>query len=130
MPFQYLTNFPLDEAAQIYLDALASRGLTYKTETIPVTAALGRITAKRSTPKSARRIITPALWTVSPWMPPKLSAPAKPRPPPAESDFVRVDTGDPARRLRRGGDDRGRIEESGWSRSNTRRTLGEHPPDR
>ena len=38
MPFQYLTNFSLDEAVQTYLDALNAQGLAYKTEEIPIGA--------------------------------------------------------------------------------------------
>ena len=45
MPFQYLTNFPLDDALRTYLDALNAHGLNYKTEEIPIGLALGRITA-------------------------------------------------------------------------------------
>ncbi|HOE35543.1 MAG: molybdopterin biosynthesis protein [Chloroflexi bacterium] len=45
MAFEYLTNVPLEEAREKYLSALRQAGLTYKTETIPTTAALGRVTA-------------------------------------------------------------------------------------
>ncbi|NPV42041.1 MAG: molybdopterin biosynthesis protein [Anaerolineae bacterium] len=96
MPFQYLTNFPLDEAAQIYLDALASRGLTYKTETIPVTAALGRITAqavyaKICAPHYNACAMDGIALDAAKTFGASETTPARLR----ESDFVRVDTGDP-----------------------------------
>jgi putative molybdopterin biosynthesis protein len=46
MPFQYLTNIPLDEAVQTYLAALQSRGMTYKTEIVSTSNALGRVTSR------------------------------------------------------------------------------------
>ncbi len=45
MPFQYLTNLPLDEARKQYLDALRDHGLAPKEELIPTTAALDRRSA-------------------------------------------------------------------------------------
>jgi len=45
MAFEYLTNVPLEEARESYLAALRREGLTYRTETIPTSAALGRVTA-------------------------------------------------------------------------------------
>ena len=46
MAFQYLTNVPLDEAVAGYLAALEERGFAPRTQTIPVTEALGRVTAE------------------------------------------------------------------------------------
>ncbi|MDL2327303.1 molybdopterin biosynthesis protein [Ruminococcaceae bacterium OttesenSCG-928-A11] len=46
MSFGYLTNKPLEEALEEYLTELRQRGLTYKTETIPVPQADGRVTAR------------------------------------------------------------------------------------
>ena len=46
MPFQYLTNKPLDEALDEYLAVLRKKGLCAKTELVPVPQADGRITAK------------------------------------------------------------------------------------
>lgn len=46
MPFEYLTNVPLDEALKKYLIALNDHGLTYMTENVPATNALGRITSR------------------------------------------------------------------------------------
>lgn len=46
MPFQYLTNVSLDDALKTYLDALKSQGITYKTESIRTTDALGSITSE------------------------------------------------------------------------------------
>lgn len=45
MPFQYLNNRPLDEARSQYLALLQEEGFAPRTETIPVPAAGGRITA-------------------------------------------------------------------------------------
>ncbi|MEL7646178.1 MAG: molybdopterin biosynthesis protein [Anaerolineaceae bacterium] len=45
MAFEYLTNIPLEEARETYLNALRQAGLRYKTETIPASSALGRVTA-------------------------------------------------------------------------------------
>lgn len=45
MAFEYLTNIPLEEARETYLKALRQAGLSYKTETIQTSSALGRVTA-------------------------------------------------------------------------------------
>lgn len=45
MPFEYLSNKPLDDALEEYLSALRAKGLSHKTERIPVTKADGRVTA-------------------------------------------------------------------------------------
>jgi len=45
LAFEYLTNVPLEEARATYLAALRQAGLSYKTETIPTSTALGRVTA-------------------------------------------------------------------------------------
>ena len=46
MAFQYLNNRPLDEAREQYLALLQERGFGPRTETVPVQAAGGRITAR------------------------------------------------------------------------------------
>ena len=46
MPFQYLSNVPLEEAVAGFLDALTERGMALGFETVPVAEALGRITAE------------------------------------------------------------------------------------
>lgn len=46
MAFHYLNNLPLDQAREGYLSLLRARGLAPRTETIPVQAARGRITAR------------------------------------------------------------------------------------
>lgn len=46
MPFQYLTNIPIDDARQQYLDALKSRSLSHSVEKIPTVQALDRITSE------------------------------------------------------------------------------------
>ena len=46
MAFDYLSNVPLDEAVEGFLSALRERGMAPRTEAVPVTEALGRITAE------------------------------------------------------------------------------------
>lgn len=46
MEFEYLTNVPLAQAREEYLQMLKSSGFGYRTEWIPVGTACGRITAK------------------------------------------------------------------------------------
>ena len=46
MPFQYLTNIPLEEARETYLAHLLSQGFTAPAVTVPVSDACGRITAQ------------------------------------------------------------------------------------
>ena len=45
MGFEYLTNVPLQQAKEDYLDLLLENGFAAKTETVPVYEACGRITA-------------------------------------------------------------------------------------
>ena len=45
MKHPYLTNLPLEQANKNYQDFLTERGLVYRTETIPVQEALGRVSA-------------------------------------------------------------------------------------
>ena len=96
MPFQYLTNVPLDEAVQTYLDALNSRGLIYKTEEIPIGLALGRITsravyAKICAPHYNACAMDGIALTARITFGATETTPAHLQ----ESDFARVDTGDP-----------------------------------
>ena len=46
MGFEYLTNVPLHQAREDYLALLKENGFTARSETIPVYAACGRVTAK------------------------------------------------------------------------------------
>ncbi len=46
MGFEYLTNVPLEQAQRDYLNLLIKNGFSAKTETIPVYAACGRVTAR------------------------------------------------------------------------------------
>ena len=46
MPYQYLTNLPMDEARDKYLQSLNERGLLYKTENITTVDALDRVSAE------------------------------------------------------------------------------------
>lgn len=46
MEYEYLTNVPLDQAVKAYLAFLEARGMTYRTETVPVQEALDRVTAQ------------------------------------------------------------------------------------
>jgi len=45
MAFQYLENIPLDRAKQEYMEILLQKGMSPKSETIPVAKAAGRVTA-------------------------------------------------------------------------------------
>lgn len=96
MPFQYLTNIPLDQALKTYRDALKMRGMTYQTETVKVSDALGRITsgavyAKVCAPHynacamDGIALVAQKTFGATETTPVRLH----------ESDFVRVDTGDP-----------------------------------
>ena len=46
MGFEYLTNVPLNRAREEYLELLKGYGYGYKTETVPVWDACGRVTAQ------------------------------------------------------------------------------------
>ncbi|HSN94935.1 MAG TPA: hypothetical protein VLR89_07730, partial [Anaerolineaceae bacterium] len=46
MAFEYLTNYTIEEARQIYLDAIAKSELNLGTERLPTVEALGRITSQ------------------------------------------------------------------------------------
>lgn len=46
MSFQYLTNIPLAQAQQEYLEALVARGMEAAMEVVPVAEACGRVTAE------------------------------------------------------------------------------------
>lgn len=46
MPFQYLTNIPLDQAVAEYLSVLTQNGMACRTEILPVQQAVGRVTAQ------------------------------------------------------------------------------------
>ena len=46
MAFEYLTNVPLEKAKKDYIELLTGMGFGSKTETVPVQAACGRITAE------------------------------------------------------------------------------------
>jgi putative molybdopterin biosynthesis protein len=96
MPFNYLTNTPLDEAVKKYLDVLVARGLRYKTESIRTQDALDRISsqavyAKISAPHfnacgvDGMALDSRKTFGATETTPAKLE----------ESDFVWVDTGDP-----------------------------------
>ncbi|MDL2257754.1 molybdopterin biosynthesis protein [Eubacteriales bacterium OttesenSCG-928-K08] len=45
MAFQYLTNVPLEQAVEDYLNVLEKNGLTHQSEHVPVPLSAGRITA-------------------------------------------------------------------------------------
>lgn len=46
MAFHYLTNVPLDKAREEYTALLKEQGFAHTTETVPVTSACGRVSAK------------------------------------------------------------------------------------
>ena len=45
MAFEYLTNYPIEEARQIYLDTLSKSGIDLGSELLPTVESLGRITS-------------------------------------------------------------------------------------
>lgn len=96
MPFQYLTNFPLDEAVETYLAALRSHGLAYRTETIPMADALNRITSRAVYAKiCAPHYNACAMDGIALDARKTFGATETTPVHLQESDFIRVDTGDP-----------------------------------
>jgi len=96
MPFQYLTNTSLDEAIQIYLDALAAHGLTPQSELVSTQDALHRISAQavyacicaphyNACAMDGIALDSRITFGATETTPLRLQ----------ESDFIRVDTGDP-----------------------------------
>lgn len=96
MNYQYLTNVPLDEAAAGYLKHLSAAGFSHKTECIAVTEALGRVTASavyarlcvphyNASAMDGIALNAAVTFGATETTPIHLS----------ESDFIRVDTGDP-----------------------------------
>ncbi len=95
MPFEYLTNIPLDEAVKKFLAVLNEHGLTYSTENVPTTSALGRITSRAVYAQICAPHYNACAMDGSPWMPKK---PSGNRNYPAaikRKRILRVDTGDP-----------------------------------
>lgn len=96
MKHNYLDNMPLDEAREKYLSLLGERGFTYKTEIIPASFSLGRITSKACYAKICSphynassmdgiAVLSKDTFGATEREPKRLSS----------SDFVPVDTGDP-----------------------------------
>lgn len=96
MPFQYLTNIPLDEARLTLLQVLEQNKLTFKSEAIPTTKALKRITASavyaricaphyNACAMDGIALLAQKTFGASETTPVRLKT----------DDFVRVDTGDP-----------------------------------
>ena len=96
MSFQYLTNIPLDEARTAWLQALEQHQLTYKSEVIPTTKALKRITASaiyaricaphyNACAMDGIALAARKTFGASETTPVRLKV----------EDFIRVDTGDP-----------------------------------
>ncbi len=46
MAFEYLTNYPIEDARQIYLNTLSDSGINLETEIVPTVMALGRVTCQ------------------------------------------------------------------------------------
>ena len=96
MPFQYLTNKPLDEALHTYLDVLQSKGMIYKTEIISTQEALGRVTSCAVYAKiCAPHYNACAMDGIALDAQETFGATETTSVKLQESDFVRVDTGDP-----------------------------------
>ncbi len=79
MAFEYLTNVPLEEARATYLAALRQAGLSYKTETIPTSTALGRVTANAVYARISSPHYNACAMDGSPWMRSKHLELRKPR---------------------------------------------------
>jgi putative molybdopterin biosynthesis protein len=96
MAFEYLTNYPIDDARQTYLDALSKSGLDLMTEKLPTVDALGRITSQAVYARiSAPHYNACAMDGIA--LEAKLSYGASESTPVAlpESEFTWVNTGDP-----------------------------------
>jgi putative molybdopterin biosynthesis protein len=96
MPFQYLTNVPLDEARQTYLDVLKKNKLTHRSESIPTVEGLGRTTscavyARISAPHYNACAMDGIALDCRKTFGASETTPVQLK----QSDFVRVDTGDP-----------------------------------
>jgi putative molybdopterin biosynthesis protein len=96
MPFQYLTNVPLDEALKTYLDVLKKHKITHRIESVGTSDALNRITsaavyAKISAPHYNACAMDGIALDAKKTFGATETTPVRL----AESDFVRVDTGDP-----------------------------------
>lgn len=96
MPFEYLSNTPLDEAISQYRNELRSQGLTYQVETIETRNALGRMSARAVYAKICAphynacamdgiALISEKTYGATETTPVRLT----------EEDFTWVDTGDP-----------------------------------
>ena len=96
MKYEYLSNTPLSEALRAYLTFLEQRGLTFRTEPIPVADALGRISARAVYARlSSPHYTACAMDGVA--LAAKRTFGATETTPLflKEDEFVRVDTGDP-----------------------------------
>lgn len=94
--YEYLSNTPLGEAQKSYLDFLERRGLRYRTEEIPASDALGRMSARAvyarlSSPHYAACAMDGIALSAERTFGATLTTPVLLR----EGEFVRVDTGDP-----------------------------------
>jgi putative molybdopterin biosynthesis protein len=96
MGFQYLTNIPLDQARADYLELLKKNGMAPASETVPVKEAAGRITSDSVYANiCAPHYNASAMDGIA--LDAKLTFGATETSPAflTESQFVRVDTGDP-----------------------------------
>jgi len=96
MPFEYLTNYPIEDARQKYLDALSKSGMDLPTENVLTVEALGRINSQAVYARiSAPHYNACAMDGIA--LQAKLSYGASESTPIvlADSDFTWVNTGDP-----------------------------------
>ena len=94
--YEYLSNTPLNEAQRTYLAFLNERGLVSRTETVSVTDALGRISARAVHARlSSPHYTACAMDGIA--LAAKMTFGATESTPVLlkETDFIRVDTGDP-----------------------------------
>ena len=96
MKYDYLSNTPLNQAIGDYLTFLKKNGMTYRTETVPVAEALDRITATAVYAKLCAPHYTASAMDGIALSAEKTFGASETTPVLLkESDFTRVDTGDP-----------------------------------
>ena len=94
--YEYLSNTQLHEALRTYLAFLEARGLSFRTEEIPVTEALGRMSAhavyaRQSSPHYTACAMDGIALRAARTFGATETTPVFL----GEDDFIRVDTGDP-----------------------------------
>ena len=96
MKYEYLTNVQLEQAREEYLTFLTDAGMENRVESIPVTAALGRVTSRAIYAKICAPHYNAAAMDGIALAAAKTFGASETTPVTLEGkDFIRVDTGDP-----------------------------------